>query len=321
MHYKILLALVVTVATLSFVASSCFGKCSSSNGGGNCHANPGQTQIGGFNNLTNQSPPVEASPAVENDPFGEFGTAVPPSLESGAGGQSSGLVNGILSGQSFDVIVEHPAGKADIKVRTFSLRQEADQFVDQLSQRFWVAFSDSSNQRGYREAKSAAEIAGIAAEIRTSGDQFRGAFPVIARVALPEATFLEGLLEGEQFAPVMPPAQQVIEEDQLPPEEPQTPLADSQLTAIEGLWAAVARSSNGELQTIELKLDSGGWASLTIPDGSGQSTTIERRAVVEDGQLKLRDGEQEMLLGNLVQVKPNQFVVTRDGGQITFLKK
>jgi hypothetical protein len=103
--------------------------------------------------------------------------------------------------------------------------------------------------------------------------------------------------------------------------ETKEPFEESQLSAIEGIWAAVARSSNGELRTIELKLDSGGWARLTIPDGSGQTKTIERRAVVEEGQLKLQDGDQEMLLGQIVQVKSNQFVVTRDNGQITFLKQ
>ena len=311
MHCKTLLIFIVSVNLVSLVASSGFSQCSQSNGTGNQCVNPNQTNTGGpylphVAPIPNPNPYPLQPPAVE-PPVGQ--------------GSIDGLVGGnpFRSDESFTVVIGHPSGAADLTVRSFSDRNEAVQLVQQLNQRFWVAYTDSANQRGYREANSAVDITRVVNEIRAQGHDFKGAVPVAARIALQEKTTLENLLGGEPMAPPLPTVQEGIEEPSR--KETENSIEESPLAAIEGIWTAVARSSNGELKTIELKLDSGGWASLTIPDALGQAKTIERRAVIEDGQLKLQDGDQEMLLGQIAQVKSNQLVVTRDNGQVTFLKQ
>lgn len=324
MRYQSLLMFLITAAIVSMIASSGFSQCSSGNRGGGFGGYNGQaggyngqpnaggypTGYDGFNTSPLQPPPPQ--PALTPAPI------APPPAAPEASGTSIDLDIALPSGKSFDVVIEHPAGAADVKVRTFSDRNNADQLVEQLNQRFWVAYRNAADQPAFREAKLPGDISGIVNEVKANGNQVTGVFPIVARIAVPETTSLEQLLGNGLDAPSVGPSQQLAPEPLAKDTEPKV---ESQLAAIEGIWAAVARSANGELRTIELKLDSGGWASLSIPDGAGHTTTIERRAVVENGQLKLRDGDQEMTLGQLTQVESNLFVVTTDGGQVTFIKQ
>jgi hypothetical protein len=319
MHCKSLLILIVSVATVTLFASEGFSQCNRSNGPGNICANPFRANTGGTYLPSVEIAPNPTQPEFPNPVF--VPSAVAESPFARRANETLGVLEPLLpSDERFTVAIEHPSGAADINVRTFSDRNDAEQLVQQLSQRFWVAYTDSANQRRYREASSSVDITRIANEIRATGDEFKGAIPVVARIVLPEDTSLEKLLGREPMVSPLPIAPDINQDLSL---EKQTEemAEESPLAAIEGIWTAVARSSNGELRTIELKLDSGGWARLTIPDALGQAKTIERRAVIEDGQLILQDGDQELLLGQIAQVKSNQFVVTRDNGQVTFLKQ
>jgi hypothetical protein len=87
-----------------------------------------------------------------------------------------------------------------------------------------------------------------------------------------------------------------------------------------GTWKAVARRGDGELTTVELRLDDRGWAELTVPDAEGKPSTIKRRAELKGDELKLTGPDAELLLGQLIDVNGRQMVLARAGGQVTFVR-
>ena len=106
-----------------------------------------------------------------------------------------------------------------------------------------------------------------------------------------------------------------------------TPALDSSTSTINdalkglvGTWKAVARRGDGELTTVELRLDDRGWAELTVPDANGKPSTIKRRAELEGDELKLTGPDAELLLGQLIDVNSRQMVLARAGGQVTFVR-
>jgi hypothetical protein len=101
------------------------------------------------------------------------------------------------------------------------------------------------------------------------------------------------------------------------PEE--SKIAD-ELKNLVGTWMAVARHGDGELTTVELQLDSKGWAKLTVPDANGEPSTITRRVELKDKELKLTGAEGALALGKLVEFNSRQLVLDRDGGQVTFVR-
>lgn len=92
------------------------------------------------------------------------------------------------------------------------------------------------------------------------------------------------------------------------------------LKGLVGTWKAVARRGDGELTTVELRLDDRGWAELTVPDADGKPSTIKRRAELEGQELKLTGPDAELLLGQLIDVNSRQMVLARAGGQVTFVR-
>jgi len=105
------------------------------------------------------------------------------------------------------------------------------------------------------------------------------------------------------------------------PKEDDSKIAD-ELKGLVGTWMAVARHGDGELTTVELQLDSKGWAKLTVPGTSGTPSTITRRVELneENKELKLTSPEGALALGKLVEFNSRQFVLDRDGGQVTFVR-
>ena len=61
------------------------------------------------------------------------------------------------------------------------------------------------------------------------------------------------------------------------PSEPKEELAaiEPALKDLVGDWSAVARRNDGELTTVELKLDDRGWAKLTVPGTDGKPSTVK----------------------------------------------
>jgi hypothetical protein len=92
------------------------------------------------------------------------------------------------------------------------------------------------------------------------------------------------------------------------------------LKGLAGTWKAVARRGDGELTTVELRLDDRGWAELTVPDAEGKPSTIKRRAELDGQNLKLSGPDAELLLGQLIEVNSRQMVLARAGGQVTFVR-
>jgi hypothetical protein len=92
------------------------------------------------------------------------------------------------------------------------------------------------------------------------------------------------------------------------------------LKGLVGTWKAVARRGDGELTTVELRLDGRGWAELTVPDAEGKPSTIKRRAELDGQDLKLTGPDAELLLGQLIEVNSRQMVLARASGQVTFVR-
>lgn len=324
MYYKpVCVFLFASVAVLLAVSP---GFCQCHNGHCNTNVVTGIGPNGYFGGFGANGPgvtaPIQVGPIV--GPFGNpVGEVVQP---FGAKGTPSEPDFELAGGQTYDVVIDHPLSQRTIKVQSFTNRGQAAQFVNQLETRFWIMYTDRSGQAAFREAKTSGEINAIVSELRGKESEVSSVKPVVARIVNQQDTSLEALLGNQNSQSVPAPlttVQQSVPVLLPPPAASAQPRSaeDTGLDALEGIWAAVARSADGELRRVELKLDSGGWARLSIPDGAGKTTTIDRRAVVEDGQLKLKDGDQEMLLGQLSQVEADQFVVTRADGQVTFLKQ
>jgi hypothetical protein len=96
---------------------------------------------------------------------------------------------------------------------------------------------------------------------------------------------------------------------------------DAALKGLVGTWAGVARHGDGELSTVELKLDDHGWAELTLPAGDGKPATIKSPVKLQDKELKLNGPDSDLLLGKLVNVTDHQLVLERSGGQVTFVRQ
>jgi hypothetical protein len=92
------------------------------------------------------------------------------------------------------------------------------------------------------------------------------------------------------------------------------------LKRLVGTWKAVARHGDGELTTVELRLDDRGWAELTVPGVDGKPSTIKRRAELDGQEFKLTGPDTELLLGQLIDVNSRQMVLARTGGQVTFVR-
>jgi hypothetical protein len=115
------------------------------------------------------------------------------------------------------------------------------------------------------------------------------------------------------------PADKPIVETTPTPESNASTLSDA-LKGLAGTWKAVARRGDGELTTVELRLDDRGWAELTVPGADGKPSTIKRRAELKGDELKLTGPDAELLLGQLIDVNSRQMVLARAGGQVTFVR-
>lgn len=92
------------------------------------------------------------------------------------------------------------------------------------------------------------------------------------------------------------------------------------LKGLVGTWLAVSREGDGELSTVELKLDDNGWATLKVPGADGKSSTTTRKVEFDNNELKLTGGDADVILGKLVEFDSRQLVLERSGGQVTFVR-
>jgi len=100
------------------------------------------------------------------------------------------------------------------------------------------------------------------------------------------------------------------------------PLAiDSTVAKLVGLWKAVGRRNNGELTTVELRLDNQGWAELTVPGSDGKPKTTKSRVNLDDEELKLTDADKVVSLGRLKEYNSRQMVLEREEGLVTFVRR
>jgi hypothetical protein len=103
------------------------------------------------------------------------------------------------------------------------------------------------------------------------------------------------------------------------PTEEETAIREA-LKGLIGSWKAPARLGDGELTTIELRVDGRGRVELTLPDANGKPSTIKRRLELNGKELKLTGSDSEMLLGQLQEVNSRQMVLNTGGGQVTFVR-
>ena len=101
-------------------------------------------------------------------------------------------------------------------------------------------------------------------------------------------------------------------------EEPAT--IDPAIANLVGTWKAVARHGDGELTTVELRLDDRGWAELTTPGPEGKPSTTKSRVQLENQELKLASADHVLTLGTLVDANARQMVLQRSEGQVTFVR-
>ena len=174
-------------------------------------------------------------------------------------------------------------------------------------------------------------------------DQFPGAgspsasplVPTAPPVAQVRITPLNSALQGATTKTAAPSARvSLVAAQQVP--APQTAVTsdtasatsgentdlDPALAGLVGTWSAVSRYGDGELTTVELQFDDRGWAELTVPAADGKRSTINRRAIFEDHELKLSGpDEQTLSLGKLIELDSRQMVLERTGRQITFVRR
>jgi hypothetical protein len=96
---------------------------------------------------------------------------------------------------------------------------------------------------------------------------------------------------------------------------------DSTIAKLVGIWKAVARHSNGELTTVELRLDNDGWAELTVPGSDGKPNTTKSRVNLDNEELKLTDADKVVSLGRLMEYNSRQMVLERADGHVTFVRR
>ena len=98
------------------------------------------------------------------------------------------------------------------------------------------------------------------------------------------------------------------------------PALSARFAGLVGVWKAVARRANGELTTVELHLDNGGWAELTVPGSDGKPSTTKSRVNVENDELKLKGSDKVVSLGKLLEFNSRQMVLERAEGRVTFVR-
>jgi hypothetical protein len=98
------------------------------------------------------------------------------------------------------------------------------------------------------------------------------------------------------------------------------PKLDERIAKLVGIWKAVARRGNGELTTVELRLDKRGWAEFTVPGSDGKPDTTKSRVHLEDDELKLSGSDKVVSLGKLLEFNSRQMVLERSEGRMTFVR-
>jgi hypothetical protein len=240
------------------------------------------------------------------------------------------MMDETMEGVEWNVLVEHPIRGEFTKVKTFTKEGMARRFADSLKSRYWVVYSKpGDDSQKFEEATSAATAKSIMARLRDEGFKVEKPTPVTAKLMMNDITSLMAKLEEAKIefgadsneATSTPSADSVTETKAEPtPESTSSMTLDAALVPLLGMWKAVARDADGQLTTIELKLDANGWATLVMPSENGGTTSVERRVALENGELKLNGENSSVTLGKLANADANRLTLERPNGQVTFVR-
>lgn len=266
------------------------------------------------------TPPVAIQPPV-----------APTSQETESSYESlDAMLEETMEGVKWDVLVEHPTLGEFTKVKTFTKESEARKFVNSLEKRYWVVFEQpNASTAEFKEAKNAAQAKSLMDKFRSQGYTVSKPTPVTAKLVmndissqLVDSSEEEAIDFGETAITkgTSPPEESATAPTEATIAESKTGQLDAVLAPLVGLWKAVAKDAEGQLTTIELKLDANGWATLVMPTEDGGKTSVERRVAVENGELKLSNESSTVTLGKLASADANRLTLERDNGQITFVR-
>lgn len=204
---------------------------------------------------------------------------------------------------SYEVQVQHPINFDWQTVKIFDDEFLASEYAGQIETRYWVLYrSASSAATKFVEGRSLTDARSKANALRRTGMLIQAINPFQVQVSE------EGLQAFfDEAADTAATAQA----------EPAVP---NELQPLLGLWEAVTRDADGQLNRILLDLNEDGTAEMTVPTAGGGQVKIEREFAVEDGVFKLANDNGELVLGNVVEAGADKVVLERGGANITFLR-
>lgn len=204
-----------------------------------------------------------------------------------------------------EVQVQHPLTFAWKTVKTFDDELTAEEYKAQIENRCWVIYQPAgTTQPKFLEAKNRGDASSKATALRSAGAKINKIEQVQALVSEKP---LQPLFEDEAALEV------AITEFA-------TPKVPNDIEPLLGLWEAVTMNAEGEVQKLLLDLNPNGDAKLTAPTAAGGQATLQRPFAIEDGLFKLGEGEDEMILGEVLSADADEVVLAREEGEITFTR-
>ena len=201
---------------------------------------------------------------------------------------------------TLELQVKHPLNFEWKTIKTFEDPEVAEAYRSQIEGRYWVVFKAAAGQTKFLEAVDLFDARSKANALRTTGAK-------ILQIKPYELQFAE-----ESFQDLFDSA---VGGDEGLVDSP----VPNDLQPLLGLWEAVTRDANGELNRILLDLRADGTAEMQVPSAGGGQVTIEREFAVEEGVFKLT-GETDIILGNVLEAESDKVVLDRSGAEITFLR-
>lgn len=200
---------------------------------------------------------------------------------------------------TIDVQVQHPLTFAWQTVKSFDDAALANQYAAEIENRHWVVYQQSSTTK-YIEASSLASARSKASTLRSTGAKIKAIDRI--QVQLTEESF-QSIFDdvANEVAAAAP-----------------SPVPN-ELQPLLGLWEAVTKTADGQINRILLDLHADGTADMTVPTASGGEVKINREFAVEQSVFKLK-GTSELVLGEVKEAGADKVVLDRNGSLITFLR-